>query len=47
MCAPFSGIECGPGAMDCSPGWMIAVSGAVNPVLEGSIGAVNVVLNMR
>jgi hypothetical protein len=33
--------------MDGSPGWMIAVSVAMNPVLEGSIVAVNVVLKMR
>ena len=38
---------CGPGAMDCRPAWMIAVSVAMNPVLEGSIVAVNVVPQTR
>jgi hypothetical protein len=36
-----------PAVMDCSPGWMIAVSVAHNPVLSAAIEAINVVRKMR
>jgi hypothetical protein len=32
---PVSRIACGPAAVDGSPGWVQAVSGAWDPVLRG------------
>ena len=43
----YSGRECGPEALDCSPRRMIAVSGAVNVVLSRAIEADNVVSETR
>jgi len=43
----YSGRECGPEALDCSPRRMIAVSEAVNVVLSRAIEADNVVPKTR
>ena len=43
----YSGRECGPEALDCRPRRMIAVSGAVNVVLNRAIEADNVVSETR
>jgi hypothetical protein len=45
--APFSGISCGPGAMNCRPRPLIAVLEADNVVLSRTIEADNVVPKTR